>query len=71
MDPDPPKAGKSCTITYTAGASLLIEYTPGGVVRATCGSDGKADVVVPAGAQYMLVMDANNSSVSSGYSVSP
>jgi hypothetical protein len=71
VDPDPPKAGKPCTITYTAGASLLIEWTPGGVERATCGTDGKATVNVPSSATAMLVMDANNSSVSAGYSVSP
>lgn len=71
IDPDPPKAGKSATITYRAGASLIIEYTPGGVVRVTCGADGKADVVVAAGANAMLITDASNSQVSAGFSVTP
>lgn len=68
IDPDPPKAGKSATITYTAGASLLIEYTPGGVVRVTCGSDGKVDVVVPVGALTMSATDPNTGT-SQGWTV--
>jgi hypothetical protein len=71
IDPDPPKAGKSATITYVAGADIIIEYTPGGTIRRTCDANGKVDVTVPAGAQYMLIVDASNSSVSSGYTVTP
>ncbi|MBL8756321.1 MAG: hypothetical protein JNK15_23710 [Planctomycetes bacterium] len=71
IDPDPPHAGKSATITYVPNASLLIEYTPGGIVRVKCGADGKADVVVPGSANAMLVTDANNPNISAGFSVTP
>lgn len=71
INPDPPVAGASATITYRAGARLRIEYTPGGVETVTCRSDGTVDIVVAGTAQYMLISDASNSNVSSGYTVSP
>lgn len=69
IDPDPPKQGKSATVTYAPNKAIVIEATPGGIIRGTCGTDGKFDFVVPAGAQLLLVYDANNTSVSSGYTV--
>jgi len=71
IDPDPPKAGKSATITYAPNKSILIEYSPGGLVRATTDAQGHADIVVPANATYMVISDAANSSISAGYTVSP
>lgn len=69
INPDPPTQGQKATLHYIPHARLKVEYTPGGVVYVACDANGDVVVTVAAGAQLMLVSDANNSSVSSGYTV--
>lgn len=69
INPDPPTQGQKATVHYSPNARLKIEYTPGGVVYVACDANGDVVVTVPAGAQGMLVVDANNSNVSAGFSV--
>jgi hypothetical protein len=69
VDPDPPLAGKKVTITYAPNERILIEWTPGGSTQGTCDANGEFSVTVPANANYMLVMDASDPSISDGWTV--
>lgn len=70
IDPDPPKAGESATITYAPNKKLRIEYTPSGqIVDVETDANGNVTIDVP-GQSAMLITDRDNSAVSAGYSIS-
>lgn len=70
IDPDPPVADKLAIVTYQANTEITIECTPGGVIKGQCDDAGHFDFVVPAGAQYLLIMDSSNHGISEGFTVS-
>lgn len=63
INPDPPTAGKSATITYTGavGTVLNLDWNPSGgtPTSVTIGANGTATLTIPTNATSLVIVDSS------------